>query len=66
MNWLLTLLHRDRRGGPDERSRRGAELQELHAEATLAIQKVDRAILERDRVVAAVRNTVAAVRREMT
>jgi hypothetical protein len=51
---------------PDERSRKGAELQELHAESSLAIQKVERAIAERNRVVAAVRNTVAAVRRDMT
>lgn len=62
MNWRGILFGREHE--PDERSRRGAELIELHAESTQAIQKADRAIEERDRVVAAVRNTVSAVRRE--
>lgn len=61
MNWLR-MLTRDPRP-PSERSRKGAELAELHAESTLAIQRVDRAIAERDRLVSAIRNTVEAVRR---
>lgn len=63
---LLRRMFRRDHGQPDERSRKGAELAELHAESSLAIHKVEQAIVERDRLVAAVRNTVAAVRREMT
>lgn len=59
---LRRLLGLDR--GPDERSRKGAELLELSAESNAAIQKRKRAHAERDRVVAAVRNTVNAVRLE--
>lgn len=61
MTWLRRLLRRD---GADERSRKGAELLELHAESTAAIRRAEHAIAERERVAAAVRNTVRAVRRE--
>lgn len=64
MSWFRALF-RDRHG-PDERSRKGAELVELHADSTAALEKVDHAIAERDRVVKAVRNTVKAVRRQVT
>jgi hypothetical protein len=59
------MLGRDH-GEPDERSRKGAELQELQAQSSLAVLRRQRATEERDRVIAAVRNTVAAVRRELT
>lgn len=57
MNWLF----RDRKE-PDERSRKGAELIEVHAGSSLAIQRLAQAQAERDRVVAAIRNTVGAMR----
>jgi hypothetical protein len=61
---LLKMFRRDS-GEPSERSRKGAELVELHAESSQAIQRVERAIAERDRVIAAVRNTARAVRRDV-
>jgi hypothetical protein len=64
MKWRR-LFRRDG-GAPDERSRKGAELVELHAGSSLAIQKLERAIVERDRLADAVRNTVKAVRGELT
>ena len=58
------MLGRDH--GTDERTRKGAEVERLRLQSTHAIQRANRALAERERVVDAVRNTVRAVRGEMT
>ena len=60
MNWLR-VFRRDRHE-PDERSQKGAEIIELAAESSLAIQEARR-VLENRRLQQAVRNTVKAVQR---
>ena len=65
MNWLRALFGREQE--PGERARKGAEVRELHAESSIALDRADRALrarAERDNVVTAVKRTVRAVRRE--
>jgi len=58
------MLGRDH--GAHERTRKGVELVRLQVQSASAIQRAERAIAERDRVVIAVRNTVRAIRGELT
>ena len=58
MNWLRKMLGRD----PGERERKAVELEKLGARSEVVHERLERALAERTRVIAATRGTVKALR----